>query len=239
MTKRMFGLAVAVIGFGLLAGEAGAAVPAGPAVGRDDVQRMVVEEAARAGVDPELALAVAKVESGFNPAAVSSAGARGVMQIMPATARSEFGVGPELLFDARLNVRMGVAYLKTLIDFYGREEFALSHYNGGSRVGPPPYSKVIPATREYVDAVLSWKRRYETEGGAQVILAGLGTIAVRQPAPRVAAATTARVATTWSDAAPLPAVRRLPPRIDGPEVIAVDGTGSTGRWVAVANAERW
>lgn len=158
-------------------GDVGAAV--GAEVSRDDVQRMVVEEAVRAGLSPELALAVAKVESGFNPAAHSSAGARGVMQIMPATAKGEFGVGAELLWMPALNIRLGVAFLKGLLNVYGREEFALSHYNGGSRVGPPPF-RVIPETRDYVDLVLAWKRRYVEQGGARTILANLGTITPRQ-----------------------------------------------------------
>jgi soluble lytic murein transglycosylase-like protein len=57
-------------------------------------------------VPPSLALAVAKIESDFNAHALSTAGARGVMQIMPATARSVFGVGKDELWNARLNVQL-------------------------------------------------------------------------------------------------------------------------------------
>ncbi|MBL6928909.1 MAG: lytic transglycosylase domain-containing protein [Rhodospirillales bacterium] len=129
---------------------------------RADVQQMVVDEAVRAGLPASLALAVAKVESNFNPKALSSAGARGVMQIMPKTGKDLYNAQADDLWDAQLNIRLGIDYLKSLIKRYeGRWDFALSHYNGGSRVGKPPHSKVIPATRKYVDAVLAWQRRFE------------------------------------------------------------------------------
>ncbi|MBE0529643.1 MAG: lytic transglycosylase domain-containing protein [Rhodospirillales bacterium] len=129
---------------------------------RANIERLVVEEASRQGVPASLALAVAKVESNFNPRAESSAGARGVMQIMPKTARDLYGVGAADLWDAGLNIRIGVDYLKKLYSQYGgRWDLALSHYNGGSRVGTPPNARVIPATQGYVDSVLAWQRRFE------------------------------------------------------------------------------
>lgn len=128
---------------------------------RNTVKAIVVEEAIAIGVDPALALAVAQVESDFNPTVVSHAGARGVMQIMPKTAREDFGVNPALLFDARTNIRTGVTFLKQLQERYGSVEFALSHYNGGSRVTRSDGSlQVIPATRGYVDKVLSRMKNY-------------------------------------------------------------------------------
>lgn len=129
---------------------------------RADIERMIVEEASRRGVPASLALAVAKVESNFKPRAESSAGARGVMQIMPKTARDLYGVAADDLWDPQLNIQIGVDYLKSLNKQYGgRWDLALSHYNGGSRVGTPPNARVIPATQGYVDAVLAWQRRYE------------------------------------------------------------------------------
>lgn len=139
---------------------------AGPAAARTapsaNIERMIVEEAARQGIPASLILAVAKVESNFKARAESSAGARGVMQIMPKTARDLYGVPADDLWDPQLNIQLGVDYLKSLIKQYGgRWDLALSHYNGGSRVGTPPNARVIPATRGYVDAVLAWQRRYE------------------------------------------------------------------------------
>ena len=119
------------------------------------VRDMVIEEADAACLDRNLALAVAEVESDFNPYALSDAGARGVIQVMPATARGEFGVHPDALWDSRTNIRTGVAYLKRLIDTYdGRVDIALSHYNGGSAVRRGNELRVIPATRDYVEKVM-------------------------------------------------------------------------------------
>ena len=127
---------------------------------RAHIERMVAEEALRAGIPVSLAMAVAKVESNFNSRALSSAGARGVMQIMPKTGKDLYGASPEELWDPRYNIQIGIDFLKNLHKRYGRWDLALSHYNGGSRVGTPPNAKVIPATRKYVDAVLAWHRRY-------------------------------------------------------------------------------
>lgn len=127
------------------------------------LQRLIIEEALNSRVPPSLALAVARIESNFAPDAVSPAGARGVMQIMPATARGEFGVDPDELWDARLNVQLGVAFLEQLFDRYGAWDLALSHYNGGSVLGAPPDAVPLPVTRDYVRAVLAWERRYRVQ----------------------------------------------------------------------------
>ena len=85
---------------------------------RDQLMKIVIEEAERAGLEPELALAVARVESDFDPDARSHAGAIGLMQIMPATARGEFGVSPWRLRDPRTNARVGTQFLASLLDKY-------------------------------------------------------------------------------------------------------------------------
>ncbi|MCR9176659.1 MAG: lytic transglycosylase domain-containing protein [Alphaproteobacteria bacterium] len=140
---------------------------------REEVRMMVVQEALRsARVPPSLALAVAHAESHFDPNAKSSAGARGVMQIMPATGSGEFGVDPDELWQPRLNIQLGIAFLGDLIDRYdGRLDLALSYYNGGSRVGTGATAKVIPATQGYVDKVLSLERRYASETRTAVMIA--------------------------------------------------------------------
>lgn len=152
---------VAVLAGGLSVSPAVARTsPASPP--RADIERMVAEEAVRGGISASLALAVAKVESNFRADAESSAGARGVMQIMPKTGYDLYGVHPDELWDPRTNIQIGVDYLKSLISQYGgRWDLALSHYNGGSRVGTPPNAKVIPETQGYVDSVLAWQRRFE------------------------------------------------------------------------------
>jgi soluble lytic murein transglycosylase-like protein len=128
------------------------------------IRALVVNEAYAMGVAPSLALAVAHAESSFNARALSHAGARGVMQIMPATGRGEYGLHPDQLWDARINVRVGLHFLRRLIVRYGgRRDLALSYYNGGSRVGDGPSARVIPATRAYVDKVLRLERRYRAQ----------------------------------------------------------------------------
>ena len=104
-------------------------------------------------VPPELVRAVIQVESGFNPRAVSTKGAMGLMQLMPATA-IEMGVSKP--FDPDQNIRGGVAYLRLLLNRYpGNQQLALAAYNAGpeavSRFGDkvPPYRE----TRKYVAQV--------------------------------------------------------------------------------------
>jgi len=128
---------------------------------RSEIKRMVVEEALNSRVPPSLALAVAKVESDFQQKALSTAGARGVMQIMPATARSEFGINADELWSPRLNIQLGIDYLQRLYDQYGGKwELALSHYNGGTLSGKGANATPHGYTRKYVKNVLNWHRRY-------------------------------------------------------------------------------
>ncbi len=128
------------------------------------VKRIVISEARRMRFPVALALAVAHAESGFNARARSHKGARGVMQIMPATSTGEYGIDPDLLWRPALNIRMGIHFLKRLIRLYGgRTDLALSYYNGGSAVGRPGRARVLPATYGYVRKVRSLRRRYMRE----------------------------------------------------------------------------
>jgi soluble lytic murein transglycosylase-like protein len=144
----------------LLAGITSISAPDAVAQSALEVQRMVIDEALRTRVPPSLALAVAKVESNFEPRAVSPAGAMGVMQIMPKTARGVFGVSAGRLHNARLNIQLGLNYLEQLYEQYGRRwELALSHYNGGTLAGGSgPTAIPHDYTRKYVADVLRWQR---------------------------------------------------------------------------------
>lgn len=131
---------------------------------RRHIKRMVAREAADLGVPVDLALAVAHAESNFDAQAESRKGARGVMQIMPATARREYAIDPDRLWDPRVNIRLGLHFLGRLLRRYrGRTDVALSHYNGGSAVGRWPHVRVIPATRRYVARVQSLRRHYRKQ----------------------------------------------------------------------------
>jgi hypothetical protein len=128
----------------------------------DDIQQRVIAQAKRHNVSPSLALAIAKVESNFNPQALSHAGAKGVMQIMPRTAEQVFGVHRSRLFEPNVNIEVGVKFIKKLLERYdGRLDIALSHYNGGSGV-KNRYGElsVMPATRSYVDKVLATQQDF-------------------------------------------------------------------------------
>jgi hypothetical protein len=120
----------------------------------------LIERAAlRHGVPPALVKAVVKTESNFQRHAVSSKGAQGLMQLMPATADD---LGVEDPFSAEENVRGGTRYLRAMIDRYGDWEQALAAYNAGPGAvdqygGIPPYRE----TREYVERVLDYYRRYD------------------------------------------------------------------------------
>jgi hypothetical protein len=108
-------------------------------------------------LDPKLLHAIAKVESNYNPRAVSPKGALGVMQLIPSTARI---VGVSDPFDPRENIHGGARYLRYLLDKFGDLTLALAAYNAGPKAveaygGIPPYAE----TQRYVRSVLSLYQR--------------------------------------------------------------------------------
>lgn len=123
-------------------------------IASNDIGKMVELTANKYGVDPKLALAVANVESNLMPDAVSSAGAVGVMQLMPETAQ---GLGVSNSRDPQDNIDGGVRYLKQLIDtFNGDTTKAIAAYNAGAQAvkdynGIPPYKE----TQDYVSKVMA------------------------------------------------------------------------------------
>jgi hypothetical protein len=146
------------------------------ALSRAEIKQIVISEATNSLVPPSLALAVAKIESDFNARALSTAGARGVMQIMPATARSVFGVGKDELWNARLNVQLGIDYLAKLYRQYGRRwDLALSHYNGGTLSGQGANAVAHVYTRKYVRKVLNWRQRYREQSRVWMVAANQKT----------------------------------------------------------------
>ena len=132
-------------------------LPAVPAVRIEPhprIDRIIDKVAKEQGVDATLVKAVIQVESGFEPRARSSAGAVGLMQVMPQTAR-QYGVTGRRLYDPRANIEAGIKHLKSLMDHLPLH-LALAAYNAGEGAvqrfqGVPPY----PETQKYVSTILA------------------------------------------------------------------------------------
>jgi len=125
----------------------------------DRYEGIIRRLAGRFGVEPALVKAVIRAESGFDRQAVSSAGARGLMQLMPGTARIH---GCRDVYDPEQNIEAGVRHLHVLLERYGDNlPRALAAYNAGSGVvdrhqGIPPITETV----DYVSRVLRYRRQY-------------------------------------------------------------------------------
>jgi soluble lytic murein transglycosylase len=134
--------------------------------------------ATRLALDPYLVLALSRQESLFNPRATSSSNARGLMQLIPSTARkmaTQNGMDTERirLYEPSVNVQLGTSYLKNLFEmFHGDEFHAVAAYNGGENAvmkwlakSPGPDDEWVEniaykETRDYVKKVIGGRREY-------------------------------------------------------------------------------
>jgi soluble lytic murein transglycosylase-like protein len=124
---------------------------------RIDLLRSVHYEATRAGLDPQLVLGLMQVESGFRKYAVSSAGARGYMQVMPFWVKI-IGRPDDNLFDLRTSLRYGCTILRHYLDIEKGDLFrALGRYNGS--LGKPEYPNMVRA---------AWQNQWSYEKSARL-----------------------------------------------------------------------
>ena len=139
---------------------------------------VIATESRTAGLDPYVVAALINVESGFRPGVVSSAGAVGLMQVKPSTAR-EAGVPGQMtattLARPGTNIRVGTRYLAMLLHRYSNNlELALAAYNAGmtnvdawvtkAKAARRPFNQAIefPETRRYVDDIASQAKIYRS-----------------------------------------------------------------------------
>ena len=124
-----------------------------------DLDKLIDDTSRRYGVETALVHAVVRAESAFDHLAVSSAGAQGLMQLMPGTAQE---VGVRDVFHPQENLEGGVYYLRTLLDrFNGDYRLALAGYNAGPGAverhgGVPPFAE----TMDYVERVFRYRQEY-------------------------------------------------------------------------------
>jgi soluble lytic murein transglycosylase-like protein len=150
--------------------SAAASTRLSPVTSRSEIDRLVRINSRKYGVDPSLIEAIIAKESGFDPNAKSIAGAKGLMQLMPATAAT---LGVADAYDMAQNVSAGTRYLRSLLDRFGSVELSIAAYNAGPDAvrkygGIPPYRE----TRNYVRSVLAAYRRFQlgnlaTNAGSQ------------------------------------------------------------------------
>ncbi|HEX2268364.1 MAG TPA: lytic transglycosylase domain-containing protein [Pyrinomonadaceae bacterium] len=152
--------------------------------GNSTVDAFIVESSKRNSVDPLLIYSIMHQESSFKPRAMSHKGARGLMQLMPATA-ARFGVTN--IWDPKQNIEGGTRYMRFLLDmFAGDVKLALAGYNAGEgavlKYGyqVPPYNE----TQEYVRRI---GRRYslirDPQAAAVVTASPDGKVAQKDPEP--------------------------------------------------------
>lgn len=181
----------------------------------------VQEAAAREGVSPDLVRAVIKTESAFDHLAISSAGARGLMQLMPDAAR-RFGVTDP--FDPRSNIQGGVRYLRVLLKmFQGDVALTVAAYNAGEGAvtrhrGIPPYRE----TRDYVRKILGLLSQgpalptvtmasYAPGGSGANVLGAAPAASPAKKVARVTARPEPRILYKWRSADGIQHVAQTPP----------------------------
>lgn len=132
------------------------------------VKESIVKHSLELGIDPALALSIAKSESGFKHDTRSTHGAVGVFQLMPSTAR-RLGVNPYYLSD---NIKGGLMYYKKMYNMFGSTELALAAYNAGPAIVKryhrvPPYGE----TKRFVSNIMNEYNRQKVNPDPAIVKA--------------------------------------------------------------------
>ena len=136
---------------------------------QENTKRLIIQTAQRLGVDPHMALSIAKIESNFNASAKSSRGAIGLFQLTPSTAK-KLGVNPYIVSE---NIEGGLKYYQMLYKKYGSMDLALAAYNAGpgnvaKYNGIPPFS----ATKCFIKNIKREYNMFKTDETTQMIISG-------------------------------------------------------------------
>jgi soluble lytic murein transglycosylase-like protein len=120
-----------------------------------------INQSLRKGMDPLMTLAIGSQESGLRNGVTSKVGARGAMQLMPATACDMGVCNKSALYDPTVNVGLGTTYFKDMLNTFGRVDLAVAAYNAGPAAvekyrGVPPYAE----TQDYVHKVLGYYQQF-------------------------------------------------------------------------------
>ncbi len=142
------------------------------------VKATIAKHAIEMGVDPAIALSIARTESGFNHNARSNHGAVGVFQLMPSTAK-RMGLNPYSLND---NIKGGIMYYKSMYKMFGSVELALAAYNAGPGnvkryKAVPPYAE----TKRFVSKIMKDYHYYKANPDPAIIKAKAASAAAKKP----------------------------------------------------------
>jgi|TARA_R100001198_G_scaffold93745_1_gene75357 hypothetical protein len=147
-----------------------------------EIKQKIIEAALAYDIQPEVALSVAQAGSNFSYAAIGQSGERGIMQVRPFVAEEAFGIERDALWNADVNINVGVSHLSQLYALYGqRWDLALSHYRGRGRGNTSTASDNEP--QAFIDDVFSIRDGYARNSVVQCYISYTRSSSVLAGAP--------------------------------------------------------
>ena len=130
------------------------------AITTHEVKQNIIKQAKSMGVEPEIVLSIAKVESGFRQNIKSSGGHVGVFQLSPATAKN-MGYDPYKLDE---NIKAGITYYKNMYNKFGSIELAVAAYNSGPVAVSRNKNQIPKKSRPFVSKIMRNYKHYKEQG---------------------------------------------------------------------------